>query len=358
MTAHTHHYVPQWLQRRFTGNQARYFYRDLSPERFSRPDGTHYTRRATHRWGPNKCFASEDLYTVNFPDCPSDIVEKEFFGVIDDQAAKSIDFFVTGEFAPNSDYYIWFLRYLSIQKMRTPKGLDWLRSFGNYAFGPIQTPEELMTMLHKIGEMHVTTWAESVLEVVEAPAPDVGFILTDQPVTVYNLLAYPDSRFARYPVEPPIELLGSRTIFPLDARHCLMLSNQEFVENPSPSACFKPRSNPRAFDFTFFSPLHVARGRSLTPDQVRSINFILKKQARRYIAAQEEEWLDPENQLQLLDWASLDSLLQPKKVTLIKSIGASFSDGRQVKMDRLGRPITDPQILAEMEEFDRQIGNS
>jgi hypothetical protein len=215
-----------------------------------------------------------------------------------------------------------------------------------------------MTTLRQIGEMHVTTWAESVWEVVEAPAPDVGFIITDHPVTVYNLKANPGSRFVRYPVEPPIELLGSRTIFPLDARHCLILSNQEFVENPSASTCFKSRSNPRSFDFTFFSPLHVVRGRSLSPDQVQSINFMLKKQALRYIAAQEEEWLDPENQLQASDWASLDSLLQPKKVTLIKSIRASFSDGRQVAVDRLGRPITDPKVIAEMDELDRRIGNS
>jgi hypothetical protein len=358
MIAHTHHYVPQWLQRRFLVNQDRYFYRDLTPERFTKPNGTEYTRRATNRWGPKKCFAAEDLYAVNFPGYQSDIVEKEFFGVIDDQAAKSIDFFVSDVLAPHNDYYGWFLRYLSIQKMRTPKGLDWLRSFGSYAFGPIRTPEDLMTRLRQIGEMHITTWAESVWEVVEASAPDVGFILTDSPVTVYNLKAYPGSRFVSYPLEPPIELLGSRTIFPLDSRHSLILSNQEFVENPSPTSCLRPRSNPRSFASTFFSPLHIVRGRSLTADEVRSINFILKKRALRYIAAQREEWLDPECELQIPGWASLDALLQPQKVTFIKSIRASFSDGQQVTVDRLGRPITDPEALAEMEEIDRQIGNS
>jgi hypothetical protein len=174
-------------------------------------------------------------------------------------------------------------------------------------------------------------------------------------VTVYNLKAYPGSRFVRYPVEPVIELLGSRTIFPLDARHCLILSNQEFVENPNPANCFKPRTNPRSFGFTIFSPVHVVRGRRLTPEQVWSINFILKKRALRYVAAQEEEWLDPENQLQVPGWASLDPLLRPKKVTLIKSIRASFSDGRQVAMDRLGRPITDPKVITEMDDLNRQI---
>jgi hypothetical protein len=159
LTARNHHYVPQWLQRRFTGDQDRYFYRDISPERISKPDGSYYTRRKILRWGPEKCFASDDLYSVDFPGRQSDVVEREFFGVIDDQAAKAIDYFVTGEFTPSNDYYTWFLRYLSVQKMRTPKGLDWLRSFGSYAFGPLVTPEALMITLREIGEMHITTWA-------------------------------------------------------------------------------------------------------------------------------------------------------------------------------------------------------
>jgi hypothetical protein len=111
------------------------------------------------------------------------------------------------------------------------------------------------------------------------------------------------------------------------------------VENPSPTSCLRPRSNPRSFAFTFFSPLHIVRGRSLTADEVRAINFILKKRAVRYIAAQEEEWLDPEFELQI---PGLDALLQPRKVTLIKSIRASFSDGRQVTLDRLGNTYNRP----------------
>lgn len=356
--SHTHHYVPQWLQRRFLRGECRYFYRDLKPERVTKPDGTYYTRRNTLHWGPEKCFAAEDLYSVNLPGRQSDIVEREFFGAIDDQAAKAIDFFVTGDFAPNNDYYTWFLRYLSVQKMRTPKGLAWLRSFGSYAFGPLLTPEALMGTLREIGELHITTWSESVWEVVEAPSPAVGFLLTDHPVTAYNLNAYPGSRFTSYPLEPVIELLGTRTLFPLDAKHCLILSNQEFVEDPRPNASLRPRTNPRSFSFTFFSPIHIARGRILIQEQVWSINFILKKRALRYIAAPVKAWLDPEQQMPSQDWAKFDPFLRPERPTLIQEIWAEYSDGTKVAIDRLGRPITDPKRLADMAEFERQTRKS
>jgi hypothetical protein len=191
--------------------------------------------------------------------------------------------------------------------------------------------------------------------VVEAPTPEIGFLLTDHPVTAYNLKTYPGSRFTRYPLDPVIELLGTRTLFPLDTAHCLILSNQEFVEKPTLRSCLKTRTNARAFGFTFFSPMHVIRGRRLTVEQTWSINFILKKRSGRYIAALQREWLDPENRIPSQDWARLDPFLRPEKVTLIKEIWAEFSDGRRVAIDRLGRPITDPKQIADMEEFERQI---
>lgn len=354
MTARSHHYVPQWLQRRFLCNESRYYYLDLSPERRQSAPGVTYTRQALHRWGPKRCFAQRDLYATGYTDDQIDVVEREFFGEIDDRASQSLEYISSGEYAPSNTHYEWFLRYLSVQKMRTPKGLDWLSSFGSYAFGPINSADELMGLLQHIGEMHVTTWAESVWEVVTAPMPDVGFILTDHPVTAYNLKAYPGSRFCRHPTEPVIELLGTRTLFPLDVHHCLILSNQEFVEKPRPSRCLKERTNPRAFGATFFSPEHIVRGRVLMPMEALAVNFILKKRAFRYIAASQRAWLWPERSLSDAGWAKLDRVLQPKRPTLIRSIWAEFSDGSTVAMDRLGWSITDPKEIAEMEEFERQ----
>ncbi len=283
------------------------------------------------------------------------MVERQFFGLLDDRAAKSIDFLVTGSFAPTNDYYKWFLRYLSVQKMRTPKGLDWLRSFGTYAIGPMVTPEALMSTLAAIGEMHITTWAESVWEIVKAPLPEVGFILTDHPVTAFNLKAYPGSKLVRYPLDPVIELRGTRTLFAMDAEHCLILSNQEFVEAPRVHSALKSRSNARSFGFTFFSPIHIERGRTLSVEEANSINFILKKRAKRYIAAPTGAWLEPERHLRSQGWARLDTTLQPKHPTLIKEIWADYSDGSRVALDRLGRPITDPEAIAKMKAFEEQV---
>jgi Protein of unknown function (DUF4238) len=355
VTARSHHYVPQWLQRRFLEGESRLFYRDLAPDVVEHPRGSSHVRRATLRWGPEKCFAATDLYAVNLPGHQADVVERQFFGQIDANASRAIKYFADGGYAPQNVYYEWFLHYLSVQKMRTPKGLDWLRSFGDYPFGPRLTREALMSTLASIGDMHITTWAESVWEVVDAPLPEVGFILTDHPVTAFNLKAYPTSKLTRYPLDPVIEMLGTRTLFPLSAGRCLILSNHEFVENPSPTSALKPRTNPRSFGFTFFSPMHIARGRGLTAEETWYINFILKRRARRYVAAPVRDWLTPEEHIRSQDWAHLDSILQPPKPELLQEIWAEFEDGTKVAIDRLGRPITDPAKIERMERFDREV---
>ncbi len=350
MIAHKHHYVPEWLQKRFLCNEDKYFYRDLKPNRVAKSDGTEYVSPSIRHQIPKQCFRSDDLYSVNFPNLQSDIVESKFFGPIDNHAPLAFEFFVTNKLAPSDKFYKQFLNYLSVQKIRTPKGLAWLHSFVSYISKSPPTQEVLMNYLCAIGEMHITTWCESVWEIVEAPYPEVGFLLTDHPVTAYNLQAPPE----KHPFEPVIESLGTRTLFPLDARHCLIISNQEFVKNPIASTSLQSRTNPRSFSPAFFSPTHIIRGRILAPEQVWSINFILKKQALRYIAAPRESWLDPETQTPNQNWAQLDHILQPQKPILIQEIWAEYSDGKRVAIDGLGRPITAPEKLKEMEEIKRQ----
>lgn len=357
MTARKHHYVPRWLQYRFLEGASHFHYLDLTPDRVRRPDGGSYTRRDLLRWGPSQCFAATDLYTARFPGKPLDVVEKKFFGLMDDRAAKAVDYFVFDKFAPKNEQYTHFLQYMSAQKMRTPKGLDWLRPFAEYAFGvPFDTSETLMPVLQDISEMHITTWAESVWEVISAEATGVGFLLTDHPITAYNVRAFPGSRLCRYPLEPVIELLGTRTIFPLGSRHCLILSNQEYFLTPVPERALKVRTNARAFGFSMFSPMHIQRGRTLNTEQVLQINFILKKRARRYIAALERDWLFPENYLKQNHWSRFDRTLQPVGPTLIREIWAEYEDGTEIAMDSFGRPIIDAKRWEEMQQFKEQIG--
>jgi hypothetical protein len=80
-----------------------------------------------------------------------------------------------------------------IQKIRTPKGLDWLK-----AQYPALTQNELMFEMQGIGMMHCTIWTEGVREIVSAEDADVKFIISDHPVTIYNHAVPPEARMCAY----------------------------------------------------------------------------------------------------------------------------------------------------------------
>jgi len=74
-----------------------------------------------------------------------------------------------------------------------------------------------MDEMQALRQMHSTMWLEAVREVVSAEDSDVKFIVSDHPVTIYNPLCPPDAVLCRYPEDPPIELIGSQTIFALSS---------------------------------------------------------------------------------------------------------------------------------------------
>ena len=74
-----------------------------------------------------------------------------------------------------------FFEYIAVQKLRTIKGLDWIRS----CYGTLDQVG-LMVEMQALRRMHCTMWAEGVREIVSARDSDVKFILTDHPVTIYN----------------------------------------------------------------------------------------------------------------------------------------------------------------------------
>ena len=79
--------------------------------------------------------------------------------------------------------------YIDIQKIRTPKGLDWLR-----AQYPSLTQNELMREMQGIRMMHSTIWAGGIREIVSAENSDVKFVVSDHPITIYNHAAPPEAR--------------------------------------------------------------------------------------------------------------------------------------------------------------------
>lgn len=109
---------------------------------------------------------------------------------------------------------------MDIQKLRTPKGLAWLRQqypeigrLGEMLPGVAQN--QLMFEMQGIRMLNVTTWTTGVREIVSAERAGVKFILSDHPVTLYNHAVPPSD------ARNKVVAAYARTTF-LDRRRTLM----------------------------------------------------------------------------------------------------------------------------------------
>jgi hypothetical protein len=333
------HYVPQWYQHRFIParqKERKYHYLDLLPERISRPNGTFHFRNERRLLGPINCFHQEHLYTLLFGEYATDVIEKRFFGAIDNRGAGAVEFFSNYEISEKTeDSTHNLLQYLDAQKLRTPKGLDLLRKLKHGA-----THAHALALMQHLWQVHVTIWMECVWEVLECDNSPTKFIVTDHPVTTYNKGLFPLSSSCTYPLDAPIEMLGTHTLFPLSLNRCLVLTNLGYVRDPWANPT-RTRENARSFAPTIFDMRHVQTGRQIAEDEVRAINFILKKRARRFIAAAELDWLYPEKHLRSTMWNKLGDqfFLMPdaRKVTFSTDILIGYKDGGAWGMDEYGR---------------------
>ena len=126
------------------------------------------------------------------------------------------------------EHFQTLFEFLDIQKIRTPKGLDWLK-----AQYPALSQNELMFEMQGIRMMHCTIWVGGVREIVSAEDSEVKFITSDHPVTIYNHAVPPTDEACAYPLDPGIALRGSQTIYPLNRDFCLILTNLEYAKDPS-----------------------------------------------------------------------------------------------------------------------------
>jgi len=127
------HYVPEWYQHRFFSGaekEKKFCYLDLKPDIVVAPNGNTYSRHSLLRWGPNRCFVEEDLYTTKYLGWESTEIEERFFGKIDTNGSNAIEYFTNFSHpSADGDAFNSFLPYMSVQKIRTPKGLSYLSSF-------------------------------------------------------------------------------------------------------------------------------------------------------------------------------------------------------------------------------------
>jgi hypothetical protein len=237
--------------------------------------------------------------------------------------------------------FVTFFEYLDIQKIRTPKGLDWLR-----AQYPRLTQNDLMFEMQGIRMMHCTIWTEGVREIVSAQDAGVKFILSDHPVTVYNHAFPPGAKGNVYPNEPSIALKGSQTIFPLNRDFCLILTNLEYARDHSENPHEK-----RTFAGNYRSSMvrtdALIRTRKLTNEEVIRVNRVLKGGAKRYVAAGKEEWLYPENST-AETWADLRDTFLPPENGLWHfggEIYVRYDSGKVRYQDAFGRTEKEREFL-------------
>lgn len=285
------------------------------------------------------------MYTTRFGSVINDEVERYLFGAIDNLGATAVRALASGDVVGIHDSFQHFFSYLDAQKVRTPKGLDWIKS--KY---PELTQLGLMIEMQALRQMHCTMWVESVREIVSAENSDIKFIVTDNPVTIYNPAYPPKSSACSYPDDPSIELNGSQTVFALDANHCLILTNLEYAKEPGSVDLKSPRTHARyAGDPTITRTDAFIRTRELNSQEVVGINRVLKARATRYVAAGDRAWLEPEK-LSLEPWDRLGQILLPPSEELWHfggEIYVGYKNGSTHYQDQFGRTSGSHEYLAK-----------
>ena len=289
---------------------------------------------AESRRHPSQCFFLTDLYTTFFGPFRNDEIERRLFGAIDSSGARAVRAFASDDPAMWHRHFSNFFSYIDSQKTRTPKGLGWIR-----AQFPKLDQTELMVEMQAIHNIHCTIWTQGVREIVSATGSSTKFILTDHPVTIYNPAFSPHCADCSYPHDPSIALKGSRTIFPLDKNRCLILSNYEYVRDPQRQDPAEKRTHARFGGNTVVRTDALIRSRTLNDHEVRRINLILKRRARRYIAAADRDWLFPEEHV-TDEWSAIDDVLLPPTSELYRFGGELYAgrkDGTTYYQDAFGR---------------------
>ena len=337
------HYVPKWYQKGFIcGTRSTIYYLDLDPPTRELPGGRTILGNAHRLRPPKRCFQEKDLYTTWFGCMLNDDIERHLFGSIDTIGAAAVRAFISNNAQDIHRYFQRFFEYLDAQKLRTPKGLDWIKT--KY---PNLTQLDLMMEMQHLRQMHCTMWGECVREIVSAKESNVKFIVTDHPVTTYNPTYIPESTVCQYPNDPLTALNGTQTVFALDAEHCLILTNLEYAKDPTKVDLRAPRQNVRYLGSSLVRTDAIIRTRSLSRDEVISINLLLKARSRQYLAAYEPEWLFPEKAATVA-WEEIGKILLPPRDGLGDFGGEVFicyNDGTTEYRDAFGRSEPNHQFL-------------
>jgi len=152
-------YVPQWYQEGFfEPGRSSLAYVDLTPDRRVLADGRVIVQRGAWDETPTSmAFRQKDLYSTFFGTSVNDEIERHLFGDIDNRGSKAVRAFTGTDAREWHQHFQTLFEFLDIQKIRTPKGLDWLK-----AQYPTLSQNELMFEMQGIRMLHCTTWVGGV----------------------------------------------------------------------------------------------------------------------------------------------------------------------------------------------------
>ncbi|HMI18474.1 MAG TPA: DUF4238 domain-containing protein, partial [Sphingomonas sp.] len=341
------HFVPQWYQRGFfEPGRSTLAYLDMQPEMHMRGDGTPVLGRSVFSSTTTQCFRQYDLYTTFFGFAISDEIERRLFGEIDRKGTPSVAAFAADDVEARMRHFVDFFEYMDAQKLRTPKGLAWLRR--HY---PFLDQNQLMFEMQGVRRLHCSLWAQCVREIVSAEDSDVKFLISDHPVTVYNHAVPPGDPACAYPNDPSIAWKGSQTLYPLNRDFCLILTNLEYAKDPDLADPRRKRTNAKNFGDALVRTDIMIRTRKLDARDVVRINHVLKARATRHVAAGSRDWLYPEQTVDT-DWACLRETLLPPKDELWNWGGETyigFADGSTAYQDAHGRSEPGSERLLKSE---------
>lgn len=333
------HYVPEWYQKRFVPSGQKdqeLFYLDLKPGTFTDPRGVAHQKRPVRRQGFRYCFAEDDLYTARFGTLESTVIEQRFFGDIDRNGKRAVEYFANFVHpSVDGEAFDGMMLYMSTQKLRTPKGLGWLGDRARTSHH-----QSILNLMLQFRQLHCAIWAECVWLIADASQSDTKFIISDHPVTVYNRRCGPRSQWCRGHNDPEIWLQGTHTIFPLSLDRILILTNLSWVRNPYQSP-ISLRPNPNPFRGAIFKFTEIQTLRYLSEQEVREMNFIIKSRALRYVAAGKEDWLYPDKYISKSQWNVYGNgyllMPDPRAIHLGGEIFWGNRDGSGGAMDEYGR---------------------
>ncbi len=333
------HYVPVWYQKRFLPSDQKdqeLFCLDLKPEIYVDSKGRFHTGKTIYKQGFKKCFVEENLYTTKFGTEDSTKIEQIFFGEIDRNGPRAVDYFAN--FAhPSVDYdaFQHMLMHMGTQKLRTPKGLGWLSQKAGTT-----THNQILRLMLELRQLYCAIWTECVWLIADASQSDTKFIISDHPITIYNRRCGPRSEWCRGYNDPDISLQASHTIYPLSLDKILILTNLSWVRNPYQSET-NLRPNPNPFRDAIFKYMDIQTLRHLSEQEVQEINFIIKSRAFRYIAAAKEDWLYPDRFISKSQWNIYGNgyllMPDPRAVNFGGEIMWGNYDGTGGSMDVYGR---------------------